>query len=108
MLTAYVESNVLSESEWERILKAIMLAPKELREAYFDKILSKIKKITEKEQNALKQLVVLSSKKTTVTGTAPFPDPTNIDASSFPVSTNIDASFKTVDDLRNLMAKKKS
>ncbi|VDN88790.1 unnamed protein product [Brugia pahangi] len=72
------------------------------------RILSKIKKITEKEQNALKQLVVLSSKKTTVTGTASFPDPTNIDASSFPVSTNIDASFKTVDDLRNLMAKKKS
>lgn len=108
MLTAYVESNVLSESEWERILKAIMLAPKELREAYFDKILSKIKKITEKEQNALKQLVVVSSKKTTITGTASFPDPTNIDASSFPVSTNIGASFKTVDDLRNLMAKKKT
>ncbi|VDM22992.1 unnamed protein product [Wuchereria bancrofti] len=107
MLTAYVESNVLSQSEWERILKAIMLAPKELREAYFDKILSKIEKITEKEQNALKQLVVLSSKKTTVTGTTSFPDSTNIDA-SFPDSTNIGASFKTVDDLRNLMAKKKN
>ncbi|VDK69449.1 unnamed protein product, partial [Onchocerca ochengi] len=97
MLIAYIESNVLTQQEWERILKAIMLAPKELIEAHLDKILLKIEKITEKEQDALRQLAkqLLSSKKAT-----------DLEASTPQASSNIAASFKTIEDLRKLIAQK--
>ncbi|EFO20826.2 hypothetical protein LOAG_07662 [Loa loa] len=98
MLIAYVESNVLTQSEWERILKAMMLAPKELREVYFDKVLVKIEKMTKKEQDALRQLVVLSSTKTIASEKSVSQDPSNIAASS----------FKTVEDLRKLMMQKEN
>ncbi|CAG9532097.1 unnamed protein product [Cercopithifilaria johnstoni] len=93
MLTAYIESNVLTQSEWERILKAVMLAPKELREVYFDKVLTKLEKMTEKERSALRHLANLSSRKTNNT-------------SETSTSSDIAASFKTVEDLQQLMLQK--
>ncbi|MCP9260459.1 hypothetical protein DINM_003808 [Dirofilaria immitis] len=80
MLTAYVESNVLTQPEWERILKAIMLAPKELIGAYFDK-----------------QLAALCSEKATISETSTSEN-----------SSTISTSFKTVEDLRKLLAQKES
>uniref|UniRef100_A0A0R3RJX7 Ribosomal biogenesis protein LAS1L n=1 Tax=Elaeophora elaphi TaxID=1147741 RepID=A0A0R3RJX7_9BILA len=97
MLTAYVESNVLTQSEWERILKAVMIGPKELKEAYFDRVLKKIEKITEKEQSALRQLAILSSGKATTSET-----------STSQVSPSIASSVKTVKDLQQLMTQKEN
>uniref|UniRef100_A0A915Q182 Uncharacterized protein n=1 Tax=Setaria digitata TaxID=48799 RepID=A0A915Q182_9BILA len=95
MLCAYVESNVLTQDEWERILKAIMLAPNEIKSAYFDKILQKVEKITEQKQIALKQLAILTAKKPTV----------SVESAS-PIASDISVSFKTVKDLKKLMEQK--
>ncbi|VBB32049.1 unnamed protein product [Acanthocheilonema viteae] len=97
MLIAYIESNVLTQSEWERILKAIMLAPKELREAYFEKVLIKHGKMTEKGQDALRQLANLSSRVEITSET-----------STSRVSSDIATSLRTVEDLQQLMMQKKN
>ncbi|VDK86438.1 unnamed protein product [Litomosoides sigmodontis] len=97
MLTAYVESNVLTQSEWERILKAIMLVPKKLKEAYFDKVLAKLEKMTEKEQSALRQLSSLSSGSTATS--------TTLTSCS---SSGVGASIKTIEDLQHLILQKEN
>ncbi|VDM94807.1 unnamed protein product [Thelazia callipaeda] len=100
LLNAYVECkpSVLNEAEWKRILKAMMMAPKELKEAHLNDVLDKVEKVCKKKKAALRKLSVLlsdSADKQTVETS-----PSSLSGNSLPI--------RTVDDLRQLMLQSES
>lgn len=63
MLSTFFKTDFLSQEDWKRIMKAMLLVPEEFKQEHFNSVIDKMEALSDKKRSHLRRLVSLHPKK---------------------------------------------